>query len=46
MSENGFIGQFKCSKCSKIMTIEGFKKHDCTGLKINRRTIRLPSKYG
>lgn len=45
MIQKGMQTQFRCSKCSKIMTIEQFKNHDCEGLKINRRTIRLSSKY-
>ena len=46
MLQKEISSQFRCSKCSKLMTIEDFKKHDCIGTKVNRRTIRLPSRYG
>ena len=46
MMQKDIPKQFLCSKCSKNMSLEEFKKHDCIGMKTNRRTIRLPSKYG
>ena len=45
MIQKELVNKFRCSKCSKIMTLEDYKKHDCIGMRVNRRTIRLPSRY-